>query len=563
MKTLRPLISLALAALLPGLILSGTARADRPAIQFSAAASTVACYDFLEVTLEVTPPPAGNPFTDVRFSGAFGPRDQPETVAEGFCDAQDGSVFRIRFMPRQPGPHDYRVTYQAGAATQSHRGTFEAVDERRKGLLRVDTEFPTHFRWEGTQERFFWNGTTAYSLGSGDSTTITRTLERLDRLRTTQVSVALNGAGQPWLAQPGDNPDNPQLDATRFDVEYWRRFEHLLSQARRLNLVVSVVFLADASNPGGDPFAGAGIGGEAEQLYYRYALARLAPFSNLTWDLAHDYRRSRNDAWADTMGALVKQGDPYQHLLPMQGEADVSARFSTWADYALLPARSDSGAAALLVSRRTEQINAGRTMPLVYNGSAELNPRSANAGEKLGVAARGVDHLRRIAWETYLAGAYHTTAGPGPASGDARQDQDHHLIELRANYAPIHEFFTGIPFWRLEPAASLVVSTQPATGRATPAPALAARSPEGDLAVIYLPQGGIVTLQRDVLTDGLRPLWVSPRDAGVRVARALRPLTYRAPSNEDWLLVFATPCSCSFREHDQEFEGQPRPRRDY
>jgi Putative collagen-binding domain of a collagenase len=120
--------------------------------------------------------------------------------------------------------------------------------------------------------------------------------------------------------------------------------------------------------------------------------------------------------------------------------------------------------------------------------------------------------------------------------------------------------FTSITWWRLMPDTNLVVSVQPHPNRpaAGASSALgqvrAARNAEGDLAVIYVPGGGVVTLKGDLLRDQLKPLWFSPLDGGMRNARALRDRVYRTPTADDWVLLFRNPCNCSFRDFDNEFE---------
>jgi hypothetical protein len=83
---------------------------------------------------------------------------------------------------------------------------------------------------------------------------------------------------------------------------------------------------------------------------------------------------------------------------------------------------------------------------------------------------------------------------------------------------------------------------------------MAARNSEGDLAVVYVPNGGVVTLDENLLKDQLKPLWFSPRDGGMRNARALRAKIFKTPTADDWVLLFRTPCNCSFRDFDSEFE---------
>jgi len=65
-------------------------------VVFSQSANSVAVYDYVEVSLRVTPPIVGNPFTDVVVTGSFSLADGSGTVnVDGFCDSPDGSLFRI------------------------------------------------------------------------------------------------------------------------------------------------------------------------------------------------------------------------------------------------------------------------------------------------------------------------------------------------------------------------------------------------------------------------------------------------------------------------------------
>ena len=554
-------------------------------VEFAASAASVNCYDYVEVALNVASPRASNPFTDVAVQGSFGlPGEKPMPV-EGFCDSADGHLFRIRFMPAKPGQYHYQVTYREGPVAESYEGSFLAESKERKGVLRVDPEYPRHFQWEGTKERYFWNGTTAYWLAGWEDEVIARTIERLDRHKVTRVRAALNGRvkdGQawfepvyptekfsfllnPWVAKNPASVEKPDFDVTRFNIAYWQKFERLLRKARDKDLIVSVIFYVDGSRPGVDPFGRTGMGGPDEQRYYRYAMARLAPFSNVMWDLANEYRLFRDDAWADKMGTLIKQWDPYAHLTSTHGHEDFRFRTSAWADFAMYQSWDEHGGWAFMLKNQQEQAKTGRIIPQVNEEYGYEDHYPQGWGENRQAPARSAETRRRLAWEIYLAGGYQTTgerANSGADTGggwiNGRGDDQ---ITMFESFATIYDFFTGITFWKLCPDPELVVSTHPATRgavsteiTAVPRPAIAARSEKGDLAVIYFPSGGVVTLKPGVLADGLRPMWYSPRDGGVKVARALRPLTYRAPDTNDWVLTLSTPCNCSFREHDDEFE---------
>lgn len=562
----------------------GSASAS-PQLTFTPSSARVACSDFIEIAIKAKGSQAANPFTDVSVTGTFGLEGATPLKVDGFCDAADGSLFRIRFMPNKPGDHQYRVAYREGDFEKVHEGRFLAVNEKKRGVVRVDPEFPAHFRWEGTQERYFWNGTTTYWLAGWDDDTITQTIERLDRLKVTRVRAALSGRVQdgtawfegdvrptdkfsfllnPWVAKDPASIETPGHDVTRFNVAYWQKWDRLVAQARAKDMAVSVIFYVDGRRSGVDPFGKDGMGGPDEQRYYRYAIARLAPYCNVMWDLANEYRLFRDDAWAEKMGALVKETDPYDHLTSTHGHGDFKFGKSPWADFAMYQSWDEWGGYDYMLKNRQQQVASGRLIPQVNEEYGYEDHYPQGWGENRKAPTRSAETRARLAWEISLAGGYQTTGeranqgtGHGPDTGggwiNGRGDDDMTMLVL---YGHLYDFFTGITWWKLQPDTNLVVSFQPTAPGAAPANArtFAARSEEGDLAAIYVPGGGVVTLKDELLKDQLKPLWFSPRDGGMRNARALRPRVYRAPTNHDWVLLFRTPCNCSFRDFDNEFE---------
>jgi hypothetical protein len=146
-----------LVVLLAGLLSSTMAHRSsaEPAVQFAPSAEKVSCYEYLEVTISTTGSQAKNPFTDVTVEASFSRTGAAPIRVDGFCDSNDGTLFRVRFMPSAPGAHEYTVSYRESGFEKSFQGRFEATDARKRGIVRVDSEFPTHFQWEGTKERFF------------------------------------------------------------------------------------------------------------------------------------------------------------------------------------------------------------------------------------------------------------------------------------------------------------------------------------------------------------------------------------------------------------------------
>ena len=553
-----------------------------PSLRFTASADKVSCYEFVEVTINATGSEAGNPFTEVKVEGSFAAEGRPPLRVDGFCDSIDGSVFRVRFMPATPGAYRYSVKYLEGTFEKSHQGSFQAADDRKRGIVRVDSEFPTHFQWEGTKERFFWNGATAYWLAGWDDASIQQILARYDRLKVTRVRAALSGrvqdghawfenvlpSGQfsfllnPWEASNPASVENPGFDVTRFNVDYWQKWERILRCAREKDMAVSVVFYVDGGRSGVDPFGPKRMGGADEQRYYRYAVARLAPFCNVMWDLANEYRLFRDDAWAEAMGAFVKECDPYDHLTSTHGHGDFHFGISKWADLAMYQSWDEEGGYGFMLKNRLLQAKTGRVIPQVNEEYGYEDHYPQGWGNDRKAPARSAETRIRLAWEIYLAGGYQTTGERANGRADAgggwingRGDDEMTMLE---SYGHLYDFFTGMTWWKLLPDTNLVASVQHHPKRlnptTTPGPTFAARSADGDLAVIYIRDGGVVSLQGDLLRDQLKPLWFSPRDGGMRNVRAVRPRVYRTPTADDWVLLFRTPCNCAFRDFDNERE---------
>src|SRR5262249_37931350 len=173
-------------------------------VTFSQSTESLEAYDFIEVTANVSKPRASNPFTQASLEGVFQkPGDGKQWNVEGFCDAVDGSVFRIRFMPSEPGDYSYALTYRQGLTRRTSTGTFHVTNGHRRGVVRVDPQSRWHFVWEGTGEHYFFNGTTAYWLmGWSDDSVITSSIERLHRLKVNRMRVTIAGRTNLFYGEP-------------------------------------------------------------------------------------------------------------------------------------------------------------------------------------------------------------------------------------------------------------------------------------------------------------------------------------------------------------------------
>jgi hypothetical protein len=481
--------------------LSPTARAAGN-VSFSQATNTVEAYDFVEVTARVDNPDARNPFLDATLTGSFAKADgsQRKTV-EGFCDSPDGSVFRIRFMPASPGDYSYSITYRQGSAETSHTGAFKASASHRKGPIRVDPQFPWHFIWEGTGEHYFFNGTTAFWLmGWREERIINNSIDRLRGLKINRIRVLISGAAnilwgepvmtgenftmmlRPWMAEAPKSFDDPKIDYTRLNIPYWQKWERMLRYARDRDVIISAIL--EISTHKAQPAAGS----EDERRYIRYAVARLAAFSNITWDLGDDLDSFRDEKWTHETGTLLVGWDPYKHLATSHpAHREPQDRASDWFGFTSIQDWSRSQH-ALMLEQRQIQLKTGRIIPQANEeyGYEDHYPHWAPKPDN-----DSAEVLRRCAWEIAMAGAYGTAGEsarrgvniwPDTGGGWINGRGDDTMVMLKG-YEHMVDFFTSFEWWKTEPHDELV--NNGAYCLAKP----------GEIYAVYLPKEGTVTIK--------------------------------------------------------------------
>ena len=516
-------------------------------VTFNQPQSQVEAFDFIDVAIKVDQPDAKNPFTDVTVEGEFRKTTGNQHAAiTGFCDSTDGRLFRIRFMPSAAGDYRYSVSYRQGDFVQSHRGAFNAVDRKRRGILRVDAKHPWHFIWEGTGEHYFFNGTTAYMLmGWKDEAVIRQSIDRLARLRVNRARVLLNGRPSmslwgepivpgdefslsinPWPAKRPDDLSYPGFDYTRFDISHWQKFERLLRHARQRDFIVSVVL--DWNDSREHPQSAS----EDEKRYYRYAAARLAAFSNITWDLGDDISLFRSLVWAHEMGTFLQKCDPYHHLATDHPtDNSQQDRTAEWFGFTSFQEWSRPQHGWMLKQREIQE-KTGRIIPQTNEeyGYEDHYPKWARYGPPTASA----DNMRRIGWEIAMAGCYQTTGetarrgtGYWPDTGggwvNGRGDDS---MTMLAGYARVVDFLTSFDWWKADPHDELV--NHGAFCLAEP----------GEVYAVYLPRGGDVSIRLDA--GHYEAHWFNARTGEVtKLPPAEGPAWTSPPSPDqsDWALL--------------------------
>jgi uncharacterized protein DUF4038/uncharacterized protein DUF5060/collagenase-like protein with putative collagen-binding domain len=573
------LVRLIAAALIAIALLRVTGAALPPGpVTVSASSRQLDAYDFIEITAHVSRPRARNPFSDASILATFERPDNGRWEIEGFCDSDDGSVYRVRFMPSSPGDYRYSIEFRQGWFRRTATGTFRVVASRRRGPIRMDPSHPWHFIWENTGGHYFFNGTTAYWLmGWRDDQIIASSIERLHQLRVNRIRVTIAGrtglfygepvmwgdrwsplvtpwrpgggvralrfvgrlgqrSGMAWgrsffdsLSDLGLGPDtfHPGFDYSRFDVSYWQKFDRALRFARDRDMIVSLIL--DMNDSRVHPAAGSA----DERRFIRYAVARFAAFSNITWDLGDDLDRYRDEFWTRTTGTLIKQWDPVRHLATSHPVDNLHQdRTSDWFDFTSFQEWSRTQHAFMLAQRQ-QQERSGRIIPQTNEeyGYEDHYPLWAQ-----GPGSESADALRRMAWEIVMAGGYQTTGEtarrgtnvwPDTGGGWMNGRGDDTMTMLQG-YAHMVDFFTSFEWWRANPHDELVNKGNYC---------LAA---PGATYLVYLPRGGAATV---TLEPGrYRASWLNPltgEKAALAPIEVLRPswTSPDAPANQDWALI--------------------------
>lgn len=550
-------------------------------VSFSQSSHDLEAYDFVEITARVSAPHVRNPFTDAVMRGTF------ETVTgskrwqvDGFCDAEDGSTYRTRFMAPAPGDYTYSAEFRQGWGRATVTGTFHVTSGRRRGPIRIDPQNRWHFIWEGTGEHYFFNGTTAYWLiGWRDDQVIQSSIERLHQLKINRIRVTVAGrtnlyygepvmAGKNWtpfitpwpnarstrylqllgrfgqrfgmgigrswfssLSELGVGEDvwHPGFDYSRFHVSYWQKFDRALRFARDRNVVFSLVLDMNDGRVHPEPASA------DEHRFIRYAIARLSAFSNITWDLGDDLDNYRDDQWTRATGMLVKRWDPYRHLVTSHPVNNAHQdRTSEWFDFTSFQEWSRRQHAFMLMQRK-QQERLGRIIPQTNEeyGYEDHYPKWSE-----GPDAESADTLRRTAWEIVMAGGYQTageTARRGtniwPDTGggwmNGRGDE---TMTMFTGYAHMVDFFTSFDWWKTEPHDELVNDGNYCLAK------------PGEMYALYLPHAGNVTVR--ILPGRYEGTWWN---AGTGEKTVLRSFNVTADSwtstspapvgSNDWALL--------------------------
>lgn len=463
-----------------------------------------------------------NPFKDVELNATFTSPSGKAVDFFGYFDGdgrggQSGNVWKIRFMPDETGTWSYVCRFSDGAPGK--RGELTCVNKGAKpGPLRVEG------RWlrlaDGKQ--FYPRSYYFSEAFCGKSPHWQRTIDtlfgeqhRFNFCCTTfwQGQLLENNR---WnnIEYNGFYPIQDR-DYTLLDLRSWRHVDEVL---QHLESHGAVWFNFD----GFVPNVGGEMGGQrtdfgAQKVYIRNVVARLAPYWNITWNIAFEWREFLSAEQVRRLVDFTKKIDPWGHPVTVHDQGGYQTAVELVGE--------------LHVDFVTLQYDAGKCRDAVtangfiqqYSGRTPVYAQEVcwEADSKL-----DGEQVRKGAWGVVLAGGLLNYAEmfDGPNQGRPENYGDGKAIP----YLEImFDFMQSLSYQQMTPHNELVN-----------AGCICFAEP-GSHYVCYAPNGGTIELDLSGASGDLNGYWLDPRDGRKQSAAEVESGGKKAlqcPDGNDWVL---------------------------
>jgi hypothetical protein len=449
-----------------------------------------------------------NPFTDVQLTAQVTAPSGKIYTAHGFFDGdgasgQSGNVFKIRVFADEAGTWQW-LTSSNAAGLGGQSGSFQVSGTLgglfAQGPVEVHPQRPRAFRYRVGGAVYLLakyldraapaNIQFTHTFLSEEKSDADRQafLDRHAGMKLNKINVYLANKGDyggisttPWVGTADAN------DKARFDLARWRMYEQWVRQMRDAGFATQIWLFADNS--------GFGEMSDAERLpLIRYAMARLSGLTNTIFTLMTEWQEGWSATEVDTAMRELQARNPWKRLASIHGlPGDFSFPDATWADHMVVQTGVETALTPADVHADTLQNRALANKPLMQEEFC-LGQES--------------DKHRQMAWAAFTAGAAGTGTG--------------------AFLRPLAEFVATVPFERMSPADSLVVSGA-AWGLAE----------VGKSYVFYLYQGGAITANLQGISGTVKVDWFDPRTGTFQAAPAVTgggSRSFTAPGMGDWVL---------------------------
>lgn len=507
------------------------------------APASVDRFEVAEFVVRVTDPAFKNPFTDVELTAVFKANNTSVHVT-GFADSPDGSVFRLRFsLEMENARYHYEVTFKGGGLNRSFKGSLKSRSSNRPGPVIVDAAHPKHFIYKASKQPFYHLGYTAYHLldPSNDDAQIASTIDYCLKNGFNKIRFLLTGYPRDHDNRTSTDtehgvPDDPakapnygslpgrlnplpawpgkphQYNFERFNVSYWQRVDRAVKLMRDKGIIATCIFIIEKQDLPKE------LGALTKNEYglYRYAIARLAAFDNVWWDLGNEHNEFLDIAWGNTMETFVKAADPYNRLVSAHAYDDFLYKGASWADFIITQQYGE-----------VEEVNnwAQNYWPIPKPYINEEYGYEGSIDKAVGHGMSG-EWVRRCHWAIAMSGGYATY---GDWSGGVSYfymgipGQGKAAVQLKH----LRSFFEGLPFNKMTPNNKLISKGFCLAKLA-------------ESYVFYLPQGGAAQVDLGSANqERLNARWFDPRTGKWQHCPALikGKNNLIAPTTDDWVLL--------------------------
>jgi hypothetical protein len=282
-----------------------------------------------------------NPFTELAFSCRFSAGARV-VVAAGFYDGN--RTWKCRLMPEIEGQWTF-TTSSSDPELDGKTGTFAVTRAGSGNHGPVSVRDTFHFAYaDGTS--FQPVGTTMYNWLNREPALELKTLSALAKSPFNKVRF---GPMPKWYTfNQVDPPIFPyarmpdgSFDFNRFEPAFFQHYETRLRDLEAMGIEADIILFHPY-----DHWGFAFMSRAEDDAYVRYITARFFAFRNVWWCLANEYdlfRASRDPSAARTvtakdwnhLGELVRQSDPYRHLLGIHNARAVFDHSQPWISHVI------------------------------------------------------------------------------------------------------------------------------------------------------------------------------------------------------------------------------------
>ena len=229
---------------------------------------------------------------------------------KGFYDG-DG-VYKIRFMPSKEGTWNYK-TQSNRSALKGKKGKFKctAPSTNNKGLVQVAENY--HFSY-ANGESYYPVGTTLYCWELENYDETLQSLKGTGYNKVRYMPFPHKNNKLPIKPFKGENHN---WDFSRPNPEFWKMIEQSVADLGELGIQADFILFHpyDRKEFGLDKMTA-----DERKFYLEYVVARLSAYQNVWWSMVNEYDLiDKTVEYWDTLGLIVAEADPYNHLLSVHG----------------------------------------------------------------------------------------------------------------------------------------------------------------------------------------------------------------------------------------------------